>query len=47
MTIQEKIQAREIQRKHDNSLDRALFRAGGIIIAGYLIGTLIGWLIVR
>ena len=45
MTIQEKIK----QNAHpdDSSFDRALFRAGGIIIAGYLIGTFIAWLISR
>ena len=45
MNIREKIQ----QHTHydDSSIDRALFKAGGIILAGYLIGTIIAWLISR
>ncbi len=47
MTIQEKIQQRELAQRDNQNFNRALIRAGGIIIAGYLIGTLIAWLIVR
>ena len=47
MTIKEKIQQRELAQQDNRNFNRALFRAGGIIIAGYLIGTLIAWLIVR
>ena len=48
MTIREKIQERESQRMKDSKdFNRSLFRAGLIIIAGYLFGTLIAWFILR
>ena len=48
MNIREKIQERENQlMKERKSFDRALLRAGLIIIAGYLFGTLIAWIILR
>ena len=49
MTIREKIQAKEALRQQydDSKFNRALVRAGVTILAGYLFGTLIGWLITR
>ena len=46
MTIRDKIQLRPYS-SDENYLDRALIRAGLIILAGYLVGTFIAWLIVR
>lgn len=46
MTIRERI-AQHPHHDDSGSFDRALIRAGLIIIAGYLAGTLIAWLIVR
>ena len=49
MTVREKIQARQAERERfdDSRFNRALVRAGFTILAGYLFGTLIGWLITR
>ena len=46
MNIRDKLAQHPLHVKKDN-FDRALFRAGAIIIAGYLIGTLVAWLIAR
>ncbi len=48
-SIKERINLREVQNnERDNKIfNRALFRAGAIVIAGYLFGTLIAWLISR
>ena len=45
MTIKEKIQLHSYSE--ENFLNRALLRAGLIILTGYVIGTFIAWLIVR
>ena len=47
--IKERINLREVQNnENDNKIFyRALFRAGAIVVAGYLFGTFIAWLISR
>ena len=45
MKLHERLQER--RGYDDHTFDRALVRAGLIIIAGYLVGTLVAWLIVR
>ena len=48
-SIRDRINLREIQNnENDNKIfHRALFRAGAIVVAGYLFGTFIAWLISR
>lgn len=53
MSIREKLKAitpeqAEKQREDDiNGLNKALIRAGIIIVAGQIIGAIIGWIIAR
>ena len=47
MTIQEKIQAREAQRKDDDVIGRAIRKAFLTILGGYVGGTVIGFILRR
>ena len=48
MNIREKIAQLKSYEQHDTKqFDRALIRAGVIIIAGYLFATALAWFIVR
>ena len=48
MNIHDKLAPYKEQRNFNSrSFDNALLRAGAIIIAGYLLGTLIAWIISR
>ena len=47
MTIREKIEARNAERRNTDGLNRALWRMSGIILAGYAIGTVIALMIER
>ena len=48
MNIREKIEQHKSYEQHDTKqFNRALVRAGFIIIAGYLIATALAWFIVR